>query len=156
MPPLPLGRRPGGAACEGISDELRPCGSARFSPVWQQRPWRIKRLFPIRCFRTRTHHPDSPMCYIEAYVTGYNTVVGQTDDTPCIGALGTNICGRRNVVACPPMLQLGTMVEINGKTYICEDRTAPKVRDRFDINCDQDKSCPYQVAGWANIKLLLD
>lgn len=94
--------------------------------------------------------------YIEAYVTGYNTVSGQTDETPCIGALGTNICGRRNVVACPPMLLLGTMVEINGKEYICEDRTARKFRDRFDINCDQDKRCPYQVVGWTNIKILLD
>ena len=93
--------------------------------------------------------------YIDAYVTGYNTVVGQTDETPCIGALGTNICGRRNVVACPPMLPLGTMVEINGKTYICEDRTAAKFRDRFDINCDQDKRCPYQVAGWTSIRVLL-
>jgi hypothetical protein len=105
-------------------------------------------------------HPEAPSrnpdVYIQAYVTGYNTVMGQTDDTPCIGALGTNICGRRNVVACPPMLQLGTMVEINGQTYICEDRTAPKFRDRFDINCDQDKRCPYQVAGWANVKILLD
>ena len=97
-----------------------------------------------------------PDVYIDAYVTGYNTVVGQTDETPCIGALGTNICGRRNVVACPPMLKLGTMVEINGKTYICEDRTAPKFRDRFDINCDQDKRCPYQVAGWTSIKVLFE
>jgi hypothetical protein len=94
--------------------------------------------------------------YIDAYVTGYNTVVGQTDETPCIGALGTNICGRRNVVACPPMLKLGTMVEINGKTYICEDRTAAKFRDRFDINCDRDKRCPYKIAGWTSVKVLLD
>ena len=46
------------------------------------------------------------------------------------------------------------MVEINGQTYICEDRTAPKYR--FDINCDQDKRCPYLVAGWASIKIPLD
>jgi hypothetical protein len=46
--------------------------------------------------------PRNPEVFIDAYVTGYNTVVGQTDETPCIGALGTNICGRRNVVACPP------------------------------------------------------
>ena len=98
----------------------------------------------------------NPDFYIDAYVTGYNTVVGQTDETPCIGALGTSICGRRNVVACPSMLKLGTMVEINGKTYICEDRTAPKFRDRFDINCDQDKRCPYQVAGWTSVKVLSD
>jgi hypothetical protein len=100
--------------------------------------------------------PRSPTIYIDAYVTGYNTVVGQTDETPCIGALGTNICGRRNVVACPPMLPLGTMVEIKGKTYICEDRMAAKFRDRFDINCDQDKRCPYRVAGWESVRILLD
>jgi 3D (Asp-Asp-Asp) domain-containing protein len=100
--------------------------------------------------------PRSPTIYIDAYMTGYNTVVGQTDETPCIGALGTNICGRRNVVACPPMLPLGTMVEIKGKTYICEDRMAAKFRDRFDINCDQDKRCPYRVAGWESIRILLD
>jgi hypothetical protein len=98
----------------------------------------------------------NPDVYIDAYVTGYNTVVGQTDETPCIGALGTNICGRRNVVACPPMLKLGTMVEIHGKTYICEDRTARKFRDRFDINCDRDKRCPYQVAGWTSVKVLFE
>jgi hypothetical protein len=98
-----------------------------------------------------SRHPD---LYIDAYVTGYNTEVGQTDETPCVGALGTNICGRRNVVACPPMLKLGTMVEINGKTYICEDRTAPRFRDRFDINCDQDKRCPYRIAGWTSVKVL--
>ena len=100
-----------------------------------------------------SRHPD---LYIDAYVTGYNTVVGQTDEKPCIGALGTNICGRRNVVACPPVLKLGTMVEINGKTYICEDRTSPKFQDRFDINCDQDKRCPYRIAGWRSVKVLLD
>ena len=97
-----------------------------------------------------------PDVYIEAYVTGYNTVIGQTDAMPCIGALGTNICGRRNVIACPPLLPLGTMVEIKGKTYICEDRLAHKFRNRFDIICDQDKRCPYQVAGSASIKIRLD
>ena len=109
--------------------------------------------------RAASHHEAparQPDVYIEAYVTGYNTVVGQTDETPCIGALGTNICGRRNVVACPPMLKLGTFVEINGNTYICEDRTAPKFRDRFDINCEQDKRCPYKVAGWTSVKVLFE
>lgn len=111
---------------------------------------------PDRVASERETPPRNPDVYIDAYVTGYNTVVGQTDETPCIGALGTNICGRRNVVACPSMLALGTMVEINGKAYICEDRTAPKYRDRFDINCDQDTRCPYLVAGRTSVKLLLD
>ena len=85
-----------------------------------------------------------PEVYIEAYVTGYNTVATQTDGTPCIGAAGTYICGRNDVVACPPFLKLGTAVEIGGKRYVCEDRTSRKYRGRFDINCDQDKRCPFK------------
>jgi hypothetical protein len=119
-------------------------------------PFTDKPIPPDTVVGEREAPARKPDVYIDAYVTGYNTVVGQTDETPCIGALGTNICGRRNVVACPPMLKLGTVVEINGKTYICEDRTAPKFRDRFDINCDQDKRCPYKVAGWTSIRVLLD
>src|SRR5262245_7959456 len=67
-----------------------------------------------------------PYRLVHAYVTGYNTVVRQTDDAPCIAATGGNICGRRNVVACPRSLPLGTVVEIRGKAYLCEDRTARK------------------------------
>jgi len=95
-----------------------------------------------------------PDVYIETYVTGYNTFAAQTDDTPCIGAAGTYICGRNDVVACPPFLKLGTAVEIGGKRYVCEDRTSRKYRSRFDINCDQDKSCPFKVASWTTVKVL--
>jgi hypothetical protein len=97
-----------------------------------------------------------PDVYIETYVTGYNTVPEQTDETPCISASGANICGRRDIVACPPLLKPGALVEIKGKTYVCEDRTARKYRTRFDINCDKDKRCPYQVTGWTSVKVLRD
>src|SRR6185295_17879565 len=66
------------------------------------------------------HHP------VRAMVTGYNTVPGQTDSTPCIAASGANICGRRDAVACPRRISLGTVVEIHGNTYVCEDRLAKK------------------------------
>jgi len=109
-------------------------------------------------------HPDpavhqevrKPEVYIETYVTGYNTVPTQTDGTPCIGAAGTYICGRNDVVACPPFLKLGTAVEIGGKRYVCEYRTSRKYRDRFDINCDQDRSCPFKVASWTTVKALFE
>ena len=97
---------------------------------------------------------QKPDVYIETYVTGYNTVAAQTDGTPCIGAAGTYICGRNDVVACPPLLKLGAAVEIGGKRYVCEDRTSRKYRGRFDINCDQDKSCPFKVASWTTVKVL--
>src|SRR5215213_1021699 len=90
---------------------------------------------------------------VRAFVTGYNTVAGQTDSTPCIAASGANICGRRDAVACPRHIGLGTVVEIRGTTYICEDRLAKKYNTRFDISCDKDKSCPSQVTGWTTIKI---
>jgi hypothetical protein len=58
----------------------------------------------------------SPDIYVETYVTGYNTVPGQTDYTPCTS--GANICGRRDAIACPPLLPLGAIVEIKGKKYV--------------------------------------
>jgi hypothetical protein len=93
---------------------------------------------------------------VRAMVTGYNTLPGQTDATPCIAASGANICGRRDAVACPRHISLGTIVEIHGNTYVCEDRLAKKYDARFDISCDKDMACPYQVAGWTTIKVYTD
>lgn len=99
---------------------------------------------------------NTPALYMEAYVTGYNTVRGQTDDTPCVAASGANICGRRDTAACPRLLDLGTIVEINGRIYVCEDRMAERFRGSFDINCDKDRSCPYEVAGWTTVRIFLE
>jgi hypothetical protein len=90
---------------------------------------------------------------VRAYVTGYNTVAGQTDSTPCIAASTANICGRRDAVACPRHISLGTTVEIRGATYVCEDRLAKKFDKRFDISCDKDTACPQLVTGWTTIKV---
>lgn len=73
-------------------------------------------------------------------VTAYNTVPEQTDSTPCISASGDDICGRDDVVACPTILPLGTMVEIEGNMYECLDRTHPRFDYRFDISFDKDIS----------------
>src|SRR5438067_10822546 len=90
---------------------------------------------------------------VRAFVTGYNTVPGQTDSTPCIAASGADICGRRDAVACPRRIELGTVVEIRGSTYVCEDRLAKKFDHRFDISCDKDTTCPTGVTGWATIRV---
>lgn len=75
---------------------------------------------------------------IVATVTAYNTVGAQTDSSPCIAA-GGFICGRRDVVACPRRLPLGTWVHIEGMgKYECMDRTAAKFGDRYDISFDKD------------------
>ncbi|HTZ35222.1 MAG TPA: hypothetical protein VMB84_04305 [Stellaceae bacterium] len=90
---------------------------------------------------------------VHAYVTGYNTVPAQTDDTPCIAASGSNICGRTDAVACPRRISLGTFLQIRGSTYVCEDRLAKKYDSRFDISCDKDTNCPGQVTGWVTIRV---
>jgi len=81
---------------------------------------------------------ESPDKTIYALTTGYNTVKEQTDNTPCISASGDNICGRKDVVACPRSIELGTQVKINGKYYLCLDRLAEKYDNRFDISFDKD------------------
>ena len=88
-----------------------------------------------------------------AHVTGFNTVPGQTDSQPCIAASGANICGRRDAIACPRAIKFGTLIEIRGQSYVCEDRTARKYDQRFDISCDKDRRCPYKVAGWTAVKV---
>ena len=103
--------------------------------------------------------PEAPVAVEEpvetrwAYITGYNTVAGQTDSTPCIAA-GGNICGRMDTVACPSDMHLFSWVSIAGKEYQCMDRTAKKHNGRFDISCDKDLACPYKHTGWRTVTIL--
>lgn len=90
---------------------------------------------------------------IEAMITGYNTVPEQTDDTPCIAASGDDICGRRDVAACPRAIALGTEIEIDGKAYICLDRLNKKFDNRFDISCDKDMACPFGITGTKTVTI---
>lgn len=91
---------------------------------------------------------------IVSFVTGYNSVPSQTWGNPCQSATGDMICGRDDVVACPSSLELGTVVEIEGNSYECLDRTAEKFNGRFDIFCDKDMECPYEVTGWKTIVVM--
>ena len=93
---------------------------------------------------------------VHAYVTGYNTTPGQTDDTPCLAASGANICGRTDAVACPRRISLGTFLVIRGEIYVCEDRLAKKYDSRFDISCDKDTDCPNKVTGWTEIMVFAE
>jgi hypothetical protein len=112
-------------------------------------------LIPLALTAGLGSEPSAPSLHhdVRAYVTGYNTVAGQTDSTPCIAASGADICGRHDAVACPRGISLGTVVEIRGTTFICEDRLAKKFDTRFDISCDKDTACPPQVTGWVDIKV---
>jgi 3D (Asp-Asp-Asp) domain-containing protein len=75
---------------------------------------------------------------VNAVVTAYNTVPEQTWGDPCISASGDNICGMKNVVACPRSIPLGTWVIIDDTYYQCLDRLAIKYDNRFDISFDKD------------------
>ncbi len=83
---------------------------------------------------------------VEALITGYNTVIEQTDSTPCISASGDNICGKDNVVACPRKYPFGSIFGIRGREYVCLDRLAEKYDSRFDINCNLDFKCSRIVS----------
>lgn len=91
---------------------------------------------------------------IRAMVTGYNTLEAQTDSTPCISASGNNICGRKDVAACPRHIELGTKIEIDGNIYECLDRLSKKYDDRFDISCDKDMDCPFEITGIKNVTII--
>ena len=100
-----------------------------------------------------TFKPDE---VIKVHVTGYNLVEGQTDETPCIGASGKDLCGEDGhfTVACPRKYPLGTVFEIDGFFYTCEDRLAKKYDDRIDINCKLDMECPSRVTGFKDVAVL--
>lgn len=53
----------------------------------------------------------------------------------CLTAVGRDT-RQGTTVACPYTLALGTLVEINGKTYRCEDRTARWVQSKFGPTFD--------------------
>lgn len=117
-------------------------------------------LVPLLLPLALTTGPDLklPPSYhrLRAYVTGYNTITGQTDESSCIAASGADICGRHDAVACPSRIRLGTVVEIWGTAYVCEDRPARRFDSRFDISCDKDTACPSDVTGWTTIRVYGD
>lgn len=70
---------------------------------------------------------------IEGEVTAYTSSVEETDDRPLEMASGDKVYD--GAVACPSRYHFGTMVRIEGKQYVCEDRMHRRFRDGnyFDI-----------------------
>lgn len=60
-------------------------------------------------------------------------------------------------VACPRSVKLGTKIEIAGKEYTCEDRTAKWIERRygpaFDIFMGHDKAAHKKALQWGRKKL---
>ena len=70
---------------------------------------------------------------VPAVVTAYTSSVDETDSTPNVNAAGTH--PHNGSVACPSKYSFGTQVQIDGKTYICDDRMSANRRgdSYFDI-----------------------
>lgn len=70
---------------------------------------------------------------IVATITAYSSSPEQTDDTPYLTASGERV--HSGGIACPNRYPFGTLVEIDGKMYYCNDRMGPKYENenRFDI-----------------------
>lgn len=70
---------------------------------------------------------------ITATVFMYNSEVGQTDDTPFFTANGDRV--GKGSLGCPTRYKFGTVVEIDGERYKCNDRMAVRYRqgNYFDI-----------------------
>lgn len=70
-------------------------------------------------------------------VTAYNTVVAQTDNTPCVGARNFNVCealGRGERICAANWVPLGTKLAVPGYgECVVRDRMPAKYGKRVDI-----------------------
>ena len=76
-----------------------------------------------------------------ATFTAYNSVVEQTDSSPCYGASGINLCelSRWINVCATRLYPLGTVIEVEGYgPYMVLDKTSLKYANRIDIFMDKD------------------
>ncbi len=74
--------------------------------------------------------------YENIAVTAYNSVPGQTDATPCIGAQGTDICAllEAGLDTCAAnFVPLGTMLEVEG-LGTCEVRDRMNARYHYRVD----------------------
>ena len=68
---------------------------------------------------------------MRALVTAYTPSPEETDNTPDIMASGNKVY--EGAIACPSSIPFGTLIEIDGELYVCEDRTHPRYEGTFDI-----------------------
>lgn len=99
------------------------------------------RVIYIREIINEDIKPPHTMLY--ATITAYTSSVDETDDDPFVTASGKIV--RAGTLACPSKYGFGTVVEIQGERYTCEDRMNKRYRDtnRFDIWTETKKEA-YQ------------
>lgn len=78
-------------------------------------------------------------------VTGYSSL-DSCNTKLCLMASGKS--AYIGAVACPTKLHLGTTVQINGKVYTCEDRTAKRFNGRYDIFFGYGKEAHQKALTW--------
>lgn len=90
-------------------------------------------------------------------VTAYNSVVSQTDNSPCISASGLDICKTEKLIcACPREYPFGTRFLIDGQIYFCEDRLHEKYDDRIDLLMKTDKEAKQWGKRLLEVKIIDD
>lgn len=78
------------------------------------------------------HPPLEPVKEaVEAITTAYSELDSCHTGKSCLMASGKR--AYVGAVACPRKWKLGTQIEIDGKVYTCEDRTAKRYDGRIDI-----------------------
>ena len=77
---------------------------------------------------------------VMAEVSAYTSSPDETWGDPFITASGERV--RAGIVACPTKHKFGTIVEIEGKEYVCTDRMNARYRDRevYDIWMESKES----------------
>jgi len=83
------------------------------------------------CFIKAPSNPLGIPTERKVVITAYSSSPEETAGDPFITASGERV--REGIVACPREYKFGTIIEIEGKSYICQDRLAKKYDDRIDI-----------------------
>ena len=95
-------------ASRGLIIEVYPSATGSVHAVWNPRA-------SMGDMRTVTAYSELDSCH-------YENCIMANGERAYIGA-----------VACPRMLKLGSSVEIDGKVYVCADRTAKRYDGRYDV-----------------------
>ena len=90
---------------------------------------------PLATSIIETNHlpesPNKPYKVITAEISAYTADIAETDDRPLEMANQATV--HDGAIACPRNIALGTLVEINGSFYNCEDRMNARYKNNFDI-----------------------
>lgn len=86
--------------------------------------------------------PPEPEQIMITEVSAYTNRVEETDSTPNITANGDTVY--EGGIACPRYIDFGTVVEIAGEEYTCNDRMNRRYKHNFDIFMfDYDKAINF-------------